>query len=1451
MLNISFFLIYLVSTLVSKFAHIELHPNWNSTNELAETIEHFKEYHSVILWDYIKCLSNQPLEKLKNLDTKCAQEFLNEFEYKVLFSAIALRKYSPAVAGHQISCKSLNEDCEYIIKYGDFITCDVENFLHVFNESLNDDIVLCTSLYSKSIKTLIDILDKYGDLIVYQNYNIELDDTDNVISLPGYGVEISVKNTEYKSFDSENIKISDDFDSKKWESLKFDDDFEGELPKPEEIEKVDELLIKKLGIQASKYLLESKDFDAAINRSTSLSQNFLLSTQFLTNISISREYMTDYSNIQNYFEDEYFIPSGHSKLFINGLDVNLDKFDLFKMFDLLVSEMKNVDSIFAATNRVNAPNTLIKGYYNFGLENFILDIPQDDVYYFNDIERDYKYASWPDSLHALKNAFFFNQLVPIRKNLINFVFIVDLSNMNEILQVVHFLISSNDPARYGIVFKYDIGDDNQCFIMKVFHKIFTNERHRDPLKPLNFLIELLALLDSNLAKEDALNISSKYMNIADLDVIFKESNKIDESNYKKLHNQYNFIKKIYSHDENVSNVFVNGEKFKNFINIQPKEFSQQIKSKIYKFYNMLMNGIFMGKVETYQSAIDYLNNYKTQIPFINYKLIRNIKTNLKDNQASWFDYDKLPTKYIKKDDDCHLVTMQLFINLDCPIGRQLVFEFLKFLKKSQKCASVIILQSKRYKNFEIALQVVLSNFSDSATKIFLKRVVLEIERIEAIKNDDEKKFIENEKFDSFFVHGMDESLFYKEYEHLKKFKYSKLKMNHDAFIKNLNFDKSKNYIIFNGIIVGPIDASFQFEYDDFQFVKNLVEPMAEKINKILIEEMISNAQRPEYIMKLSTSLLRVNVKNDDLIYSLDRKIINFKNFNHIFRKKCLDPNKSHLKLDIIVNPLSITGQKIIPVMRFFMTIFNFDVTIFFNSDIHISSIPINSFYRYALPSIDFKLNSFKRKPCYVHFSHLPQNNLFTMTIDAPNNWVVESTKTSMDLDNILLSKTLHFGINVIYRLDYLIVEGSCMDVSTDEPPRGLQYTMNLEDESKKMDTIVMANLGYFQFKATPGNWIIQLRQGRSKDIYDIDKVNGKRVSLNKIKVSISSFSCPYLNVNVIKKNNKKHLSLVFEDGEEPEGGFNFSLWNFGYNTHKRQYDQQINVFSLASGQLYERLMRIMILSVLKHTESKVKFWFLRNYLSADFLEHIQTLQKYHDFQYEFVQYKWPSWLKSQSERQRIMWGYKILFLDVLFPLDVHRIIFLDADLILRGDIKELHDMDLGGAVYAYTPFCDSRNNMDNYRFWKSGYWSSHLRNRKYHISALYVIDLDRFRKNAAGDRLRAQYQLLSQDENSLSNLDQDLPNNMIHSIKLMSLPPEWLWCETWCDDTSKQNAKAIDLCNNPKTKENKITAARRIVLEWDDYDKEILKILKGDTESLNKPKSNTLKDNDLDFKNEL
>jgi len=266
---------------------------------------------------------------------------------------------------------------------------------------------------------------------------------------------------------------------------------------------------------------------------------------------------------------------------------------------------------------------------------------------------------------------------------------------------------------------------------------------------------------------------------------------------------------------------------------------------------------------------------------------------------------------------------------------------------------------------------------------------------------------------------------------------------------------------------------------------------------------------------------------------------------------------------------------------------------------------------------------------------------------------------------------------------------------------------------------------------------------------------------------------------------------------------------------------EINIFSVASGHLYERMLNIMMLSVMKHTNHTVKFWFIEQFLSPSFKSFLPHLAAHYGFSYEMVTYKWPHWLRGQKEKQREIWGYKILFLDVLFPLSLNKVIFVDADQIVRTDMMELNKVDLHGAPYGFTPMCDDRTEMEGFRFWKTGYWANFLEGKPYHISALYVVDLRRFRELAAGDRLRQQYHALSADPGSLSNLDQDLPNHMQHVLPIHSLSMDWLWCETWCSDESLTKARTIDLCNNPLTKEPKLDRARRQVPEWTKYDEEI------------------------------
>jgi UDP-glucose:glycoprotein glucosyltransferase len=452
-------------------------------------------------------------------------------------------------------------------------------------------------------------------------------------------------------------------------------------------------------------------------------------------------------------------------------------------------------------------------------------------------------------------------------------------------------------------------------------------------------------------------------------------------------------------------------------------------------------------------------------------------------------------------------------------------------------------------------------------------------------------------------------------------------------------------------------------------------------------------------------------------------------------------------------------------------------------------------------------------------------------MDVPPAWLVAPKVSVHDLDNIKLS-SIKSNVEALYELEHILIEGHSREIPGGAAPRGAQLVLRTERDPHAADTIIMANLGYFQFKANPGFYKIDLQEGRSSDIFNIDSLGSQGWSPvpgdESTEVVLMSFKGTTLYPRLSRKPGMEAEDVLEAKVETKmdfvSRGLNFAQGILGgkaKNIPETQGQAEINIFSVASGHLYERMLNIMMVSVMRHTKHTVKFWFIEQFLSPSFKDFIPFLAAEYGFKYEMVTYKWPHWLRGQTEKQREIWGYKILFLDVLFPLSLDKVIFVDADQIVRTDMIELVNHDLKGAPYGFTPMCDSRTEMEGFRFWKQGYWEKFLRGLPYHISALYVVDLHRFRQIAAGDRLRQQYHQLSADPGSLSNLDQDLPNHMQTILPIHSLPQEWLWCETWCSDEALKDAKTIDLCNNPLTKEPKLDRARRQVPEWTVYDDEI------------------------------
>uniref|UniRef100_A0A8B9JKG7 UDP-glucose ceramide glucosyltransferase-like 1 n=1 Tax=Astyanax mexicanus TaxID=7994 RepID=A0A8B9JKG7_ASTMX len=1138
--------------------------------------------------------------------------------------------------------------------------------------------------------------------------------------LSGYGVELAIKNQEYKAKDDTQVQGNDPVDEV--QGFLF-----GKLKTiyPELKEQLKELRkhlvestndmaplkvwqLQDLSFQTAARILAAPPVDA-LNVMRDLSQNFPTKARSITKTVVNSEIRKEIEENQKYFKGSLGLQPGDSALFINGLHIDLDVQDIFSVFDVLRNEARDPLYGFTLTQIIQVSLSLhLSPSLSLSLS---LSLSSSSLQWVNNLETDGRYASWPSNVQELLRPTFPGVIKQIRKNFHNLVMIIDPTHENtaELLSVAEMFYSNNIPLRIGLVFVVNDADD------------------------------IDGMQDAGVAMLRAFNY------IAD-----------------EVDNQMAF-------DAMLSRVPSGGKlKVEHVVGVLEKRYPYVEVRSILGADSAYDSNRKEGKAYYQQTGVGPL-------PVVLY--------NGMPLQREQLDPDELETTVMHK-----------------------ILETTSFFQRAVYLVrTYTIIGKKRINDSKI---IVCVNALSPKIKPSIQKYT--------------KRYKATSQSDLNILLGMDVPLFQSAFESPKV----DFLLAHSAYCRDvLKLRKGQRAVISNGRVTCMtfIFCHFiPFFSSPFLILKTSGERIKSKIQQLNVEE----DRASDLVMKvdaLLSSQPKGEARVDDLSF-----------FVHSAVK--IRPKEEEVYFDVVavVDPVTRDAQKLAPLLLVLKQLVNVNLRVFMNCQSRLSDMPLKSFYRYVLdPEVTFMTdNSFSPGPM-AKFLDMPQSPLFTLNLNTPESWMVESVHTRYDLDNIYLEE-VDTGVAAEYELEYLLLEGHCFDVSTGQPPRGLQFTLGTAADPVIVDTIVMANLGYFQLKANPGAWILRLRKGRSDDIYKIYSHDGtdSPAEAEDLIVVLNNFKSKIIKVKVQKKPDKMNEELLSDATNENDSGFWQSLTRclstlfktISQRNKTPDKDDVINIFSVASGHLYERFLRIMMLSVLKHTKTPVKFWFLKNYLSPTFKEWIPYMAKEYGFQYELVQYKWPRWLHQQTEKQRIIWGYKILFLDVLFPLAVDKILFVDADQIVRTDLKELRDFDLEGAPYGYTPFCESRREMDGYRFWKSGYWASHLAGRKYHISALYVVDLKKFRKIAAGDRLRGQYQGLSQDPNSLSNLDQDLPNNMIHQVPIKSLPQEWLWCETWCDDSSKKNAKTIDLCNNPQTKEPKLQAAVRIVSEWTDYDQEVKRI---------------------------
>uniref|UniRef100_A0A673I701 UDP-glucose ceramide glucosyltransferase-like 1 n=1 Tax=Sinocyclocheilus rhinocerous TaxID=307959 RepID=A0A673I701_9TELE len=1441
----------------SKAVTTTLTTKWPSTPLLLEASEFLAEESQDKFWDFVETVVHISDTDLAYYDLilKRASVLLSPVQLNLLKLALSLRAYSSTV--HSFQQIASNEPpppgCKAFFNIHGQTSCDTERLKVMLDNaverpkpylfkgdhkfpSANPDapvVILYAELGTKEFTGFHQLMLAKANkgLITYvlrHFLSVRIKPFSRV-HLSGYGVELAIKNQEYKAKDDTQVQadmnatvIGENDPVDEVQGFLF-----GKLKTiyPELKEQLKEL---------RKHLIESTNEMAPLKVWQMQDLSFQTAARILAAPSVDAlNVMRDLS--QNfptkYFKGTLGLQPGDSALFINGLHIDLDVQDIFSVFDVLRNEARVMEGLRSLLIDTPYIHDILKLNVQPSDSDYAVDIRNPAVNWINNLETDGRYASWPSNVQELLRPTFPGVIRQIRKNFHNLVMILDPTHENtaELISVAEMFYSNNIPLRIGVVFVVNDSDevdgmqDAGVALLRAFNYIADDV---DSQMSFDAIISVSQQHHQcKLKVEHVVGVLEKRYPYVEISSILGPDSAYDNNRKEG---------KAYYEQTGVGPlpvVLYNGMPLQRE-QLDPDELETVVMHKILETTSFFQRTVYLGELNSDHDVVDFIMNQPNVVPRINSRILstnRNYLDLSATNNHFIDEYARflfLDTKdknaavansmnYMTKKDDGIIrpVTFWVVGDFDQPSGRQLLYDAIRHMKTSNNVRlGVINNPSENTSNEKSliarAIWAAMQTQTANNAKNFITKMAKE-ETAQALYGGSD--------IAEFAVGGMDVPLFKSAYESPNV----NFLLAHSAYCRDvLKLQKGQRAVISNGRIIGPLEEGEVFNQDDFLLLESIILKTSGERIKAKIQ------QASDLVMKVD-ALLSSQPKGEARIehtFAEDR-----------YSAVKIRPKEEEVYFDVVavVDPVTRDAQKLAPFLLVLKQLVNVNLRVFMNCQSKLSDLPLKSFYRYVLePEVSFMADSSFAPGPMAKFLDMPQSLLFTLNLNTPESWMVESVHTRYDLDNIYLEE-VDSVVAAEYELEYLLLEGHCFDVTTGQPPRGLQFTLGTASDPVIVDTIVMANLGYFQLKANPGAWILRLRKGRSDDIYKIYSHDGtdSPAEADDLIVVLNNFKSKIIKVKVQKKPDMMKEELLSDDTHESDSGFWTSITRykvlpveFYCKEPKQEKDDVINIFSVASGHLYERFLRIMMLSVLKHTKTPVKFWFLKNYLSPTFKEFIPYMAEKYDFQYELVQYKWPRWLHQQTEKQRIIWGYKILFLDVLFPLAVDKILFVDADQIVRTDLKELRDFDLEGAPYGYTPFCESRREMDGYRFWKSGYWASHLAGRKYHISALYVVDLKKFRKIAAGDRLRGQYQGLSQDPNSLSNLDQDLPNNMIHQVPIKSLPQEWLWCETWCDDASKKKAKTIDLCNNPQTKEPKLQAAVRIVAEWSDYDQEIKRI---------------------------
>lgn len=624
---------------------------------------------------------------------------------------------------------------------------------------------------------------------------------------------------------------------------------------------------------------------------------------------------------------------------------------------------------------------------------------------------------------------------------------------------------------------------------------------------------------------------------------------------------------------------------------------------------------------------------------------------------------------------------------------------------------------------------------------------------------------------------------------------AQLQLHHPALLLNSRYSKIDRIISKD-----ELELMVKFEFDQrLNFLSDIVARYPEQFKGGILD-LISSKFDALTWFDLASSLITNSIFLEDSSVRTDFGRFDFSslNYENLVDLTGYDSSK-HLDILVVVDPLDKLSQKLLSIVTTLKTL-SFVNLLVLIQPLSVASNELNTdrFYisNYISSNPEFDSGG-HIKPETVRSMTLSDDLILSLDVDAPSNWyyVKGSNSQSHDLETIMTNT----AIVANYTLLQIVSEANVKDVMTAQAVPGLILSASSSETTHIGYTV--KTKGYCQLRLEPGSWSLEVKNKFVQDTeFELLSASSNQYETNdQARDSVDLGVYSLYSKTIYPRIRRKEL---LETDSKIKN-----------NLPKHVTDSDINIFFVASDFVHDQFMAVLIDSIMRNTNKKVKFWLLENFLSEKIRTSLPQLSKRYDFQFEFVSYKWPLWLRKQETRSRQFAAYKVLFLDVIFPDYLQKVIVMDVDLIVKTDLYDLVKQEMHGAVYGLSPLCETRPKEEI--FWRQGYWKNVLGDDlKYYSSSLIVVDLLEFRAIGAGEYIRRQYQRFSSDPKSLVILDQDLINNLQHVLPIHSLSADWNWSPTWCNEREKLSAKIIQFETKEILKNEVFDRARRLAPTW-------------------------------------